>query len=298
MDTKTPTPKRLTTTRELPVKLTQDEIDERGRALAKSVAEVARLQRAAKLEASSWKELIKTEEERITKLTRATNSGVEDREVECAIQITGNVAEIVRLDTLEVVDVRAATKQELRDRYVQTTIYDHGADMERGASDAGEESKETGGEEPAEAPAPLAIEAKVVEVEVVDEDYVEDESVPVEHEAIVIPEVALRVSERLLGAAMGPTLTESGTDGTLLRHAGFQYIVTGNNRKAGTATALRVKAKDTYKGVTSEYNPFADSVVGQVVQDVEQVQYVIVSDTIYQVCSLIEVEPSTAVKVA
>lgn len=244
---------RITTSRTLPTKLTPIEIDERALALAQSVAEHTRIKRAAKIAAADWKEQIDDEEEKIQKLSRAANTGVEDREVECEIRITGNVAEIVRLDTLEVVDVRPATKQELRDRYVQTTIFDHGA----------------GESEPEEEPSSATDDATGINESPLDLND--------------LGEVPLRVSARMFqDAVMSPELSAVGV-GMILRYGGSQYVVWKVDTQKLLVQALRVKLADGHEGERLQYSAYGKSYVGMEIIDCEGVAYVIVADTIYNV---------------
>jgi hypothetical protein len=271
---------RTKTTRLLPVTLTPIEIDERAHALAKSAAQVARLEKSAKLAAADWKERISKEKEVSTKLMNAVNNGVEDREVQCEIRIVGNVYEVVRLDTLETVDARPATKEELRSRDYQTTIFDHGADAP--AQPAAPE------------PQPEATTAEVIEAEVI-----ESTSAPLAIEAKEteeettpdLEEVPLRVSPSLLQTILSGKAIDwhKGSGGTVFRHGGSRYIV-DTLKESGDATAYRVKMADLYTGETSEFNRYASTGVGQIVTDTEGEKWVIIADTVYNVTTQIKAE--------
>jgi hypothetical protein len=296
------------TSRILPVSLTDAEIDERAHALAKSVAAVTRLKKQAKMAAAEWKEKISDEEEVSNKLTNAVNSGVEDREVQCEVRISQNVAEIVRLDTFETIDVRPATKEEIRNQSYQTTIYDHGAGEPSKAPATEPETQPEAvtttevidAEVIESAPAPLAIEAK------------ETDSQPkrvtkhrrATHDASDLPivqkkdedttpeleEVPLRVSPSLLQAVLlGKGIDSRGEGGTVFRHGGSHYIV-DSIEEDGSATAFRIKMADLYPGETKSFWSYALSFTGSVVFDTEGEKWVIVSDTTYIVTTEIKAE--------
>jgi hypothetical protein len=276
--------KPVLVSRVLPVSLTEAEIDERAHALAKSVAAVTRLKKQAKMAAAEWKEKISDEEEVSNKLTNAVNSGVEDREVQCEVRISQNVAEIVRLDTFETIDVRPATKEEIRNQSYQTTIYDHGAGEASKAPDpqpqAEAQTPEVIEAEVIEsAPAPLAIEAKETESET-DADATPD-----------LEEVPLRVSDKLLQTILsGKGIDAKGEGGTVFRHGGSHYIV-DSIEEDGAVTAFRIKMFDLYPyNTTKDFWSFAASFTGSVVFDTEGEKWVIIADTVYNVTTEIKAE--------
>jgi len=123
---KGPTPRRpLTTIKTLPTRLTPEERNDRGRTLALRLAHKLKVQADAKTVAAEYKEQLKEVETEILELQDAVNNSVERRQVECEIQLEGNLAHVIRKDTGDIVETRPATKKELAS--LQTTIYDMGA---------------------------------------------------------------------------------------------------------------------------------------------------------------------------
>ena len=97
----------IKTTRKLLCKLTEDEIDERGRKAADLDQEKRKVDAERKATASTFREQIKHLDKQIADLTEQATTGEELREVECEEReslVSGGGLEIVRLDTLEVVD--------------------------------------------------------------------------------------------------------------------------------------------------------------------------------------------------
>jgi hypothetical protein len=286
---------RTKTTRLLPVTLTPIEIDERAHALAKSAAQVARLEKSAKLAAADWKERISEEKEVSTKLMNAVNNGVEDREVQCEIRIVGNVYEVVRLDTLETVDARPATKEELRSRDYRTTIFDHGADAPAQPA-APEPQPEATAAEVIEAEviestsAPLAIEAKGTLGEIIEASDANPDTTDEDADLVKLEEVALRVSPKLLETIRaGAALNGDGTGGTVFRHGGSHYIIETLDED-GNVDAWRVKTIGMYPGERKRFYRFALSFEGSVVEDTHGEKWVIIADTVYNVTTEIKAE--------
>jgi hypothetical protein len=187
---------------------------------------------------------------------------------------------VVRLDTLETVDARPATKEELRSRDYQTTIFDHGADAPaQPAAPEPQPEATTAGVIEAEViestSAPLAIEAKETEEETTPD----------------LEEVPLRVSPSLLQTILSGKAIDwhKGSGGTVFRHGGSHYIV-DTLKESGDATAYRVKMADLYTGETSEFNRYASTGVGQIVTDTEGEKWVIIADTVYNVTTQIKAE--------
>lgn len=97
----------IKTTRKLLCKLTEDEIDERGRKAADLDQEKRKVDAERKATAATFREQIKHLDKQIADLTEQATTGEELREVECEEReslVSGGGLEIVRLDTLEVVD--------------------------------------------------------------------------------------------------------------------------------------------------------------------------------------------------
>lgn len=115
-------PQPVTIYRALPTRLSPEERDDRARELARQVREKGRVESAAKESASEFKEQIKAIDKAIFRLSEAANNGVEERDVECHEVLAGNQVTVFRRDTGEVVETRAATKQEMQRQ--QTTIFD------------------------------------------------------------------------------------------------------------------------------------------------------------------------------
>lgn len=98
---------------ELPVQLTEDERNVRGRQAARLEVALQKhlvdAKEAKKKLADREKEL----EEGILKAARAADSGEEPRQVECREVLRGVVVEVIRCDTNETIDSRPATGEEL-----------------------------------------------------------------------------------------------------------------------------------------------------------------------------------------
>lgn len=97
----------LRTTRKLMCKLTEQEIDERGRKAADLDQEKRALDAERKATAATFREQIKHLDAQIADLTEQATTGQELREVECEERealVNGGGLEVVRLDTGEVID--------------------------------------------------------------------------------------------------------------------------------------------------------------------------------------------------
>lgn len=124
---KVPDPRRrdlALETRTLPVRLSLEERDDRARALARVVADQARVKAEAKSAARATKDQLGELAAQIHTLQEAANTGVEPREVDCEVRLVDNTALITRTDTGEMIESRPATKRELA--RLQTTIEDFG----------------------------------------------------------------------------------------------------------------------------------------------------------------------------
>jgi len=104
----------MKTTRQLPVDLNEEEIADRGRAMAKSVSEKAGLQEEKKSATADINAKIKACGEVIRKLSEIISGGKEDREVSCEVKkdFDSNTVTVVRDDTGEVVEERPLTVDE------------------------------------------------------------------------------------------------------------------------------------------------------------------------------------------
>jgi len=101
-------------TRELPVELTEAELQSYGRMLADKVNEEKIAEDAAKEENARRRAAIKIVSQEVARLAAARASGKELRGVLCGERLHGNVIEIVRLDTKTVVDTRPASLSDLQ----------------------------------------------------------------------------------------------------------------------------------------------------------------------------------------
>lgn len=103
-------------TQNLPVKLTQEEIKERGKQLAKTLAE-KQVQEAERKHANDvFKGKISALESRAEDLARVVNNGIEYREVEVFEEpnLSDGVMRIYRRDTGELVDTKTLNQEEIR----------------------------------------------------------------------------------------------------------------------------------------------------------------------------------------
>lgn len=112
----------VTIYRSLPTRLSQEQIDDRARELARQIRQSLAAEQSAKQSAAEHKEVMKAIGKEVTRLTDAVNNGVEYRDVECRAVTMGNETTIFRQDTGEVVETRAATKEEME--RLQTSILD------------------------------------------------------------------------------------------------------------------------------------------------------------------------------
>jgi protein subunit release factor A len=103
-------------TRKLPVKLNDEELADRGRAVAKAVEDRAALQEEKKAADADINGKIKSQGEIIRCLSRVITTGTEDREVEVAINKDNEsrMISVVREDTGEIVESRPMTADELQ----------------------------------------------------------------------------------------------------------------------------------------------------------------------------------------
>ena len=108
----------MKTTKKLPVMLTEDEMRERGEALAESVETTAALTEEKKANDAEINGKIKTSKEITRKLSRIIASKTEDREVECEItkDFERGVVTLHRCDTGEVVETRPMTPDERQEQ--------------------------------------------------------------------------------------------------------------------------------------------------------------------------------------
>jgi hypothetical protein len=114
--------------RMLPCQLTQDEIDTRGRLLARKVADLVDLEEDKKAKAKEFTDQIKGIEEEIVKLSEAVNTGKEKRPIPVSDHddIRRFCIETIRHDTMDVVESRAMTSEEA-EKARNPTLFDERA---------------------------------------------------------------------------------------------------------------------------------------------------------------------------
>lgn len=107
------------TTRELPCKLTDDEVRTRGIDLARATSEHLAIQENKKAAAKGFKDELDTVNTRIYKLKNMVQHGVEIRDVsvECRIDAHLGVITFTRSDTGDIVEKRPATFAELQGEF-------------------------------------------------------------------------------------------------------------------------------------------------------------------------------------
>jgi len=117
------------TTRNLPVKLTDQEKLHFGREESRLVREVAELEAKKRMSAADFKAQIELRSSQIRDFAEKVHTGVEYREVECVATpiFSEGIMRITRRDTGEVVQERCLTKQEQQAR-LEFVV--HGADSE------------------------------------------------------------------------------------------------------------------------------------------------------------------------
>lgn len=98
-----------TKTKELPVKLSEDEIKAKGRELAQTHADIAKLESDHAAKKAEMKKATKELEKRIYDLAFQIRTGNEERpvEVDYIISDEGDVIKEVRRDTGEIINIRA-----------------------------------------------------------------------------------------------------------------------------------------------------------------------------------------------
>lgn len=133
--------------RSLPVRLTREELQERGAQLAATALEVARLKEAAKAKQRELKNAIDTKKEDAAKLARIVHSRSEDRLVSC-VEVDDRARMMVethRLDTGDVVDSRPMSDRERAEALQGLLTFERVPDDEDG--DVNPETGEVGGAE-------------------------------------------------------------------------------------------------------------------------------------------------------
>jgi hypothetical protein len=100
--------------RNLPVKLTEREMDAYGRTLDDKVSELVALELAKKQAADQFKGDIDRVERTVKILGHKVHTGIEDRDVECFWEpvYDRGVKELRRNDTMQVVETRPLTEEE------------------------------------------------------------------------------------------------------------------------------------------------------------------------------------------
>lgn len=100
--------------RDLPVELNEHELQAYGKMLAEKVNEEKLLEERKKQITAEWNQKIKGVSVEIARIADARAKGKEMRPVKCRERIHGNVIEVVRLDSLVVVDTRPADLRDLQ----------------------------------------------------------------------------------------------------------------------------------------------------------------------------------------
>jgi hypothetical protein len=111
----------MKTTKRLPVQLTEEDLRDRGDALAASVQQTAALTEEKKAQDAEINGKIKLSKEITRKLAGILASKTEEREVECDVtkDYKGNTVTTSRSDTGEVVDTRPMTPDERQEELYQ-----------------------------------------------------------------------------------------------------------------------------------------------------------------------------------
>jgi hypothetical protein len=104
-----------TTTLDLPVKLTEEEIRTKGSEQADAVGELSRQEAEKKETVKELNIALKSTRKRINELAQAVRTGVEIRQVECRVVPVGDEMHTERLDTNETVDRRPMSEYERRE---------------------------------------------------------------------------------------------------------------------------------------------------------------------------------------
>lgn len=129
--------------RDLPVELNEHELQAYGKMLAEKVNEEKLLEERKKQITAEWNQKIKGVSVEIARIADARAKGKEMRPVKCRERIHGNVIEVVRLDSLVVVDTRPA---DLRD--LQTSLPGTGVPEMPDAIDEGPRGGSIGDDQP------------------------------------------------------------------------------------------------------------------------------------------------------
>lgn len=122
--------------RELPVTLTDSELQTYGGMLASKVRELEQLSDRKKQVVLEWSTKIKAVDQEIKRIADVRAKGEELRPVKCIERWEGGVIQTIRLDTSEVVDVRPASMHD-----AQTSLMDEAAEE---AGEASQTSTEVG----------------------------------------------------------------------------------------------------------------------------------------------------------
>lgn len=104
-----------TTTLDLPVKLTEEEIRTKGSEQAEAVGELSRQESEKKETVKELNVGLKSTRKRINELAQAVRTGVEIRPVDCRVVPVGDEMHTERLDTNETVDRRPMNEYERRE---------------------------------------------------------------------------------------------------------------------------------------------------------------------------------------
>ena len=118
--------------RELPVPLNEHELQLYGAQLATKVNEAGLLEERKKQINSEWSQKIKIVDNEVKRLADARAKGEEIRAVPCRERIRNSVIEIVRLDTMVVIDTRPAELRDLQPSLPGTGAPEIPADFDPG----------------------------------------------------------------------------------------------------------------------------------------------------------------------
>lgn len=104
----------MKTTKKLPVRLSDDEVIERGKQLVENIRKTGKAESEREAENKKRKAEIEALELITSKLVDIVEKGEEDRDVECELKkdFERGVVTVVRLDTGEVVETRPMTPDE------------------------------------------------------------------------------------------------------------------------------------------------------------------------------------------
>lgn len=103
--------------RSLPVRLTQQEVLERGEQLARTVTDLRVAEEVEKARKNEVKMTLDGKKLEVERLSEVVSKREEPRQVDCEerVSVVNGIAQIVRLDTGEVIETRSLSREELAD---------------------------------------------------------------------------------------------------------------------------------------------------------------------------------------